>query len=500
MDSTKLKAIIVAVLALLFAVYLGIAAATAQTEALLWVGGGLFLTICLVLGRHIWILIPATLGMRGGINFLPGAPEPWHFATLIVGGFFLLRIATRQQKFSFRWTGLDTVVFLVALTILQAFVRNPSGLMVLGGESAGGKPYFIYAVAITAFLLIGMADADLKSFRWAVILHVLFAVGDGVINMVSGLVPSFATMVLPYYSNVSMDAVSSLAYSGDVAENRITQFSQLGSVLGLVACSFWRPVAALDITKPWRAIIALAAVASSLFSGFRGNVASLFVRFIVGSLVRKKPLDVVIICVLGFLALAGTVALIPPSDLPYSIQRILSIVPGVQIRDDIAREAKESVDLRIRMWEAVLTTDRYIDNKFLGDGFGMKRADAALMSLWAQGDKQIRETVHIEEILLANGAYHGFHAEVIRFTGVVGLLAATAALIVFAVFAMRSINAFREQPAWGYVIFVCLPYLIMPFWYWLVYGDYRQMFPPALATAGMLKLLWVIKRNEKSMA
>jgi hypothetical protein len=40
----------------------------------------------------------------------------------------------------------------------------------------------------------------------------------------------------------------------------------------------------------------------------------------------------------------------------------------------------------------------------------------------------------------------------------------------------------------------------MPFWYWLVYGEYRKMFPPALATAGMMKLLLAIKQNEKCMA
>ena len=53
MDSSKLKVIVIVVLALMFALYLGIAAATAQLEVLGWIGGGLFLTLCLMLGRHI---------------------------------------------------------------------------------------------------------------------------------------------------------------------------------------------------------------------------------------------------------------------------------------------------------------------------------------------------------------------------------------------------------------------------------------------------------------
>jgi hypothetical protein len=499
MDSSKIKARIIVVLALFFALYLGVAAATAQLEALIWVAGGLFITICLLLGKNVWIIIPATLGMRGGINFLPGALEPWHFATAVVGVMFLIRIATRQQRIAFKWSSLDTAVLFIALTILQAFIRNPTGLMFIGGEMAGGKPYLIFIMAITAFVLIGIADADINTFRWAVLLHVGFTAIDGIVNMVSGLVPAVAAAVLPYYSNVSLDAVSTLQYSGNVEESRITQFGQLGSLLGLVACSFWRPAAALDIRKPWRAVTALAAIAAVLLSGFRGTVGSLFVRFVVGSLVHRKPLDVFIVSLLGLLAVMGTIAVVPVNDLPYSLQRVLSMIPGVTVREEISREAQDSVDMRVRMWEEALLTDRYIYNKMLGDGFGMKQADAALMSLWAKGDKQIRATVHVEEILLANGAYHGFHAEVIRFTGVVGLVAATIAMFIFLVFAKRSINAYRDHPYWGCVIFICLPFLIMPFWYWLVYGDYRQMFPPALATAGMLKLLWAIKQEEQSL-
>jgi hypothetical protein len=496
MDSSKLKAIIIGAIVLCFSLYLGIAAATAQLEAVAWVFGGVAIAVILLLGKHSWILIPATLGMKGGINALPGALEPWHFATAVVGTMYLIRIATRQQRINFKWCGLDTAVLLIALTICQAFIRNPTGLMFFGGDTAGGKPYFIYIMAIAAFVLIGMADADIRSFRWAVLLHVLLTALDGTVNMLSGLIPAFATAILPYYSNVSIDAVNTLQYSSNVEDSRITQFGQLGTLLGLVACSFWRPVAALNLSKPWRAVTALAAIATILLSGFRGNAGGLFVRFVVGSLVRRKPLDVLIVSLLGFLAAMAIIAVVPVNDLPYSLQRVLSMVPGVTVREEISREAQDSVDLRVRMWEEALLTDRYIDNKMLGDGFGMRQADAALMSLWATGDKHIRETVHVEEILMANGAYHGFHAEVIRFTGAVGLLAATVAMFVFLVFAKRSINAYRDHPYWGCVIFICLPFLIMPFWYWLVYGDYRQMFPPALATAGMLKLLWAMKRAK----
>lgn len=497
MDSSKFKALLIVVIALFGAIYLGVAAATAQKVAVMWVAGILFLATCMLLGRHIWIIIPATLGMKGGINLLPGAPEPWHLMTLVVASFFAIRIAVRRQRLAFRWTSLDFGVALVALSILQAFVRNPTGLMVFGGDTAGGKPYFIYAVAILAFVLIGMADADQRSFRWAILLHIVVTSFDGLLSLASGFSPAFAEAVLPYYSNVSMDAVSSINYDSDVTEVRLTQFSQLGSILGLVACSFWRPVAALDLRKPWRGLIAITGVAAALLSGFRGNVSSLFFRFVVGSLVRGKPWDVVVILLAGFIAIAGVIAIAPVSRLPYSVQRILTVIPGAPVRDDIAREAQDSIDLRVEMWERALLTDRYIDNKILGDGFGIKKDDAALITLWSQGDRQIRAQVHVEEVLMAIGAYHGFHAEVIRFTGVVGLICATTTMIIFFKVSSQQIKAHKDGEIFGYVIFLGIPFLIMPFWYWFVYGDYRQMFPPALAMAGMLKLLLAMKSDRE---
>jgi hypothetical protein len=141
MDSSKIKTIIIVAVAAFLALYLGIAAATAQKEAVALVGAAVFLTVCLLLGRNIWLLIPATLAMKGNLNFLPGTPAPWHLMTAVAAGFFLLRFATRQQQLTIKWTWMETSLALVAISILQALVRNPVGISALGGSDvAGGKP------------------------------------------------------------------------------------------------------------------------------------------------------------------------------------------------------------------------------------------------------------------------------------------------------------------------------------------------------------------------
>jgi hypothetical protein len=497
MDTSKLKVFIIIALSVLGALYLGIAAATAKMEAVIWVAGGVFLTICFLLGRNIWILIPATLALKGNINFLPGSPAPWHLMTAVAAGFFLLRVATRRQSLAFKWTWMEASLVLVAISVLQALARNPVGISALGGSDvSGGKPYFIYGVAFVAYAVIAMADTDFKSWRWAVILFITFGIFDGVINAMSGFSPSFANIVLPVYSNVDYDQAVGGSSTLDFAQKRFSQASQLGSILGLIACTFWRPLAAVNILKPWRIVIAGTAVIATLLGGFRGAAASLFVKFVLGSTLRRKWLDVVVVGLIGLIGLTALVATGGVKDLPYSFQRVLSVLP-IDVDSRVALDTDESSEGRLEMWRTVLNSDAYIKNKFLGDGFNMSARELQAMRNQTVNGPQLYKTW--TEAALETGAYHGFHVETIRNTGTVGLLFATIALFVFMAFAWRAIQQFRNHPYWGMVLFICMPFLIHPFWYWLVFGSYKSDFPLLIALAGMIKLLHVLITKEYNL-
>lgn len=306
--------------------------------------------------------------------------------------------------------------------------------------------------------------------------------------------------MIRFYSNVSFEAAQSTGYSGDALETRITQLAAFGSILGLIACSFWRPVAALDPRKPWRIFVALAAVGFTLLGGFRGGAVRLFTNFVMGSVLRRKYLDVLVVCIGGALLLAALLVAVPTHSLPFSVQRILTILPGVQVESRIAQDAEHSSELRFEMWRLVLTTDRYISNKLLGDGFQYSASEMAAREARMFGDYRMTGGMTTQEMFLATGSYHGFHAETIRFTGVIGLLAATAALIVFAVYGYRCIRAYEHHVYWGYVLFICMPLLIHPLWYWLIYGGYKNDFPTLIASMGLVGLLNKLRQQEAKLA
>lgn len=496
MDSAKFKLIIFGILALFLALYLGIAAATAQIEAIAWVVGGVFFVVCLLLGKHIWILIPATLGMQGQLSFLPGNPAPWHLMTLTVGFFFALRLAMRQQSINIKWTWIETSILVIALTIGQAFVRNPVGLSVLGGDVAGGKPYFVFGLAIAAYFLISLSDTNIKTWRWAVILYIAFALIDGLINAISAFSPKFAFMVIHFYTNVNQTAAIGLIEQGEISQSRISEFGKIGGILGLIACTFWRPMAALNFTKPWRFLVAISACILVLLSGFRGGIARLVINFITGSALRRKPLDIFITAVLGFLLLIAVIASGFTTSLPYGAQRALSFLP-IEVRHDVKLAAEGSSNTRFEMWSLALSSKRYISNKLLGDGFNISASELKAREDWRMGDPRMRQQMNWMEQTMEMGSYHGFHVETIRFTGVVGLIAATIFLIAVAIRAYKTSELFRNTPYYGYALFICMPFIIHPLWYWLVFGSYRSELPAVLALAAMVKLLGKIASTSE---
>jgi hypothetical protein len=97
---------------------------------------------------------------------------------------------------------------------------------------------------------------------------------------------------------------------------------------------------------------------------------------------------------------------------------------------------------------------------------------------------------------MARGSYHGFHVETIRFTGVLGLIAARISMGIFFNQALKLLRYFKGHREWGYIICICMPFLIYPFYYILVFGSYRSGFPVVLATAGLLKMLDNIRIRE----
>lgn len=487
MESSQIKGLFIVVLAALFAVYLGVAAATAQFEAIAWVAGFLGIAFILALGKNVWILIPITLGLTGTINAVPGSPPAWVAATMITFGMYVLRFAMRRGTFSFRFDMLDVAIFLQVLVIIQAYARNPAGLMLFGGESAGGKSYFLFGFAFLAYLCLSITPTTMKHVKWAVIITIAVLIGDGMIALVGDWIPSVARAVMPIYSNANFNVANSGNAEWDLADERGGGgFSLLGRAMVIPCLCLTRPLNCINPFKPL--IFGITAVGSVMvmLSGFRSGVAYLAAVFVVSALIRRKVFDVVAV---GMVSILGICILMMSGEvrsLPFGVQRVLSVLP-VEVSAAARADAENSSEWRFEMWRLALFTDRYIRNKALGDGFGISAREMQAKLDQAMGYGF--EITDIQDQMLATGSYHGFHVETIRFTGIVGLLAALVAMGVFFKKAMQLVRFYRGREEFPYIAYICIPFLIYPWWSMLVFGTYRFEFPQFLAMAGLLKMV-----------
>lgn len=488
MNSSQLKVLAVIVLSAFFAVYLGFAAATESMTAITWVGGMLVLVLVLGLGRNVWLLIPPLVILQGNINFLPGSPPPWSLAAVAVGVMYAVRFATRRHDFVFRWDMLDLAILLQVLAVGQAWVRNPTGLLMLGGDTAGGKPYFIFGAVALAYACLSITQPTEKSIRWAVYTTVAVGILDGIVLIISDYSSKFAQACLRIYSG-NMGA----AFSAQT-----TNLNEARGGFGMVILGKNIQVALFSLLPTIRSINPLSVIPFSLtvcasvltlLSGFRSAVIYAAVIFALAAIARKRYLDILLASGLGILAAAAIMGSGNLDKLPYGVQRVLSAA-GANVRDDVRRNAEDSSNDRFEVWKIVLTSEGYIRNKWLGDGFSLSaREQNAILAMATRGIQTGMGLESFKEYCLATGTYHGFHVETIRFTGILGLVCAVFAMIVFFRKGLVLIRYFRRDPLLGCVLYICLPIMLYLFWSLLVFGSYKVDFPPVLVMAGMLKML-----------
>ena len=338
--------------------------------------------------------------------------------------------------------------------------------------------------------------------RLVVVFMVMMAFADALLMLSSEYFPGVSALILPLYSGVVFSSVVSGAATvemNQLAETRLTAGKDIGQALGNAAFTIFPPISTLNPLKVLRFTLMILAVLFTFLSGFRSVMGWLGAVFAISSFVRGRWMDVAAGALLGTLALTMMILTDTVRTLPYGAQRILSVLP-MNVDASIRENADNSSEWRFEMWKIALSSDRYIRNKLLGDGFGYSADEQMAATDAAMGDNRRAKNMSIQEIMLSRGSYHGFHVETIRFTGVFGLICALIGMFICLRYAWNLIQYFKGRPEWGFVLYICVPFLLHPFWTMLVFGAYRNNFPIFIVAAGMLKLLDNIRVKEISVA
>lgn len=485
MDTNKIKAIILAAVAIFVAIYLGTDAATAQFEAIAWLLGGLTFVMCLFLGRKIWLLIPFLSAV--GLTFqIPGNPSSLLIAQILVPPFCTLLFLMRRLPFKFAWTELEFWVLIITLFVAQVYIRNPVGLNLFGGSTVGGKAYVLYVISLTScFLLVGLRVKP-GELKWILRLSI---VGSLLNTLVSALGLVFP--LLAYYTGGNVRSFSS--YDNQVTDSRAATrvgfLSVFGSSAALWISAYISPLRACF--RPLWAILLLLAIAASLASGFRSGLATVGLTLLLGILYRNGFVGLLLASCGAGAALASLAVVNLLHPLPPNIQRSLTFLPGTW-EERYKADAEGSTEWRVEIWREVLLTDRWIRNKWLGDGLGFSASELAIQQNLNESKNNAMGISGFDahrESILANGDYHSGPVSTIRVIGYVGLAFFLLAQIRLAVHAHRQIKRSRGTEWLPLALFVGIPLIATPLFFVFIFGDFRRGAVLYLISVGMVRLL-----------
>lgn len=486
MDSNKIKAALIFILALFGAVWLGISIVTDQTETILKVVVAMVFIGCLLMGRRVWLLIPFMGTLDLGLR-IPGQPSTLMLGQLLVLGFCTALFLIRRLPYRIRLTELEFWVLILSVFVAQAYIRNPVGLNLFGGASVGGKPYFLYAISVSTMIIFSailVTEKDLKLFFKATVL-------GGLMNAAVSITGRFIPAVGFYFGGdyVRSDEVNYEDFGKAVdtgATNRINFLGPMTKNISLWLSCFISPLRACF--HPLWVFVLLFCVGAAAYSGYRNVVVAVGLTLLVGIAYRGGFFSV-FLSVLGgvcFVALLAVVNLILP--LPPNVQRSLTFLPGTW-EERYSGDAKSSSDWRFEIWREVLTSDRYIQNKWIGDGLGFS-SEALRQNMSDTQNRAGRSGFdeHREGILIS-GDYHSGPVQTIRVIGYIGLLFMLLAMWRLAVHAHRQILRCRGTEWYPLSLLIGIPLIVHPIFFTFVFGDFRGGSTTFLIGVGMIRFL-----------
>lgn len=446
-------------------------------------------TVCLGLGKNIWLLIPATWLLIGKISILPLPFSVRDLGVFTAFATFIGLMVFKKLPKMGSLTKLDLFLFLNLGYLATVYLRNPVGTLAMGSEMVGGRPYVDVITATLAYWVLQHVTASRKEAR---ILPFLMSLGSGVVAVLGMLTmkfPFLVPFVAPFYSGIDVSSYmqQQLGNSSGPEVSRATPLLGFGTTVGNALISYVRPMELILFLRPVRSILYYVSFFCILLAGFRSAFVALGVLSLLSSYFFGGVKELVR---MTFALLIGVIALVAIQssgvELPLSAQRALSFIP-INWDERAVHDAETSSEWRFQIWEIALQGDKYIKNKILGDGFGYSLYELKIQMAAAWGGTGYIDTNNAEAQLIS-GAYHSGPLSAIRYVGLVGLILFTIFLIASAVYGWRVIIAARNSPFLPLALFGGLTAIYKPIEYWFIFGQFDSDLPKAIFTLAILNL------------
>jgi hypothetical protein len=188
---------------------------------------------------------------------------------------------------------------------------------------------------------------------------------------------------------------------------------------------------------------------------------------------------------LAVLAIVNVTAPLPPN-----VQRALSPFPGTW-EERYVDDASNSSEWRYEMWREALFTDKWIENKIIGDGLGFSRLQLEQMqSMEGIGaHKAVSGLNQQQESMMIQGSYHSGPVQTIRTVGYLGLLVMLMAMTRIAIHAHQQIMRCRNTEWFPMMLFFGVPMITYPIFFTFVFGTFDEGVAHIFIQSGLLDLI-----------
>ena len=477
--------------------FLGSAVASSDFNTIgIFIGGTLAISLYILLGRNIWILIPIFAVWQGNIQVLP---IPFSVNNLMVGFAvfcWIINILTRRESLRYNFTALDGVIGVMIIVLIIGYVRNPVSLSILGGSSAGARPYFEIGMALMAYVMLSSTRIDKAWINRVPYITVVLCVVLAVGGAIAYFLPNIGLYLYRIYTGF-MPNMRELDTSGQSVGLEVTRAGYLNPLAMTIVAILYAsraPLANLSPRNPLRIVALGIALLCTLLSGFRGVLGAQAAYFTIASWVwwRGKGFVLTAVLATGTILCVFVISMI--FELPLGVQRSLSFLPGDWDQQLVAN-TETSNDFRLDLWQRAWY-EGGIEDVWLGDGFRvpvreLEYQQAQMAAGYVKAEAKIT-------YYLITGDLHSGPLSTIKYIGVVGLF----------VFMILCITiAYRAYKLWNYAIrnnsdlmigYFVLPMIYFPVLYIFVFGSFRVDLPRVLVSAGLLVLLTNVIKDMQS--
>ncbi len=318
---------------------------------------GNYMVIMLVGGIAWMALLPyhAKLALTLGVTnfssalilpFFPGRPAIWEFAALLAWSGLVVTFCLREQAPDYgqqlrknRLTLLGLLGYVGILCMLIAV--HGTGLNVFGSDQIGGRVYYqqiasaIFPILFLAIPLTG--DQIVKLYTWQCLLSLTFIISD--LALATGV--GSKLWFLLYFFGVSND---SLTFESQALVGGLRRFQSL-AIVG--QASIFLLLTRVNLSRFlsrsffWLCPLGLLLFSIGAAGGHRGLLVLLFLTLL-GCMYGQRFLTIPRLLgglVIGALVLSSAYSF--ARELPLSVQRTLSLLPGIDV-DPIAADDGEA--------------------------------------------------------------------------------------------------------------------------------------------------------------